>query len=262
VAGGALLAGVSLWAVGSSALAFRRNPRRIAWRPALRTVGWIGAAVTAGVLLLLILPDDTQVMFPWATRARLVEAIVPLAMGIQAALLFSPDDEPALEVLLACPRQISWLLLERLAALALAETGIALLGIALTLALKPDQDVGLALVRWIPPAVFLSGIGVYVTLRSRVASFGLICAGLIWFACIFFGAALLPGQPTFWPLSLIQPFLWPLHAYLQPGDLTAGDYLLNRLFITAAGLSLIALAAYQLRDEERVLLGGKKAKKT
>ncbi len=256
-----LIGGVALWIIGTGAAAIRRQPGQIAWRAARRSMGWIPVIVTGLAVVAFLLPEQTPGAMPWSERVRVIETLIPLAIGIQAALLFSPDDEPALEVLLACPRKISWVLLERLAVVLIAQTGIALVGIALTLALVNDADVSLTLVRWIPPALFLSGVAVYATLKSRVMAFGMVIAGLTWFAFSIFGEALLPGQPTLWPLNYVLPFLWPIHPYLQPDSLTIGDYWLNRAFVTVVGIGLLILGIYQLRDEEYVLLGARGIKK-
>jgi pimeloyl-ACP methyl ester carboxylesterase len=256
-----LIGGVALWSIGNGAATMRRQPGQIAWRAARRSMGWIPVIVTGLAVLAFLIPEQTPGAMPWSERARVIETLIPLAIGIQAALLFSPDDEPALEVLLACPRKISWVLLERLAVVLTAQTGIALVGIALTLSLVKDADVPLTLLRWIPPALFFSGVAVYATLKSRVMAFGMVIAGLTWFAFSVFGESLLPGQPTLWPLNYVLPFLWPIHPYLQPDSLTIGDYWLNRAFVTAVGIGLLILGIYQLRDEEYVLLGTRGIKK-
>ena len=52
------------------------------------------------------------------------------------------------------------------------------------------------------------------------------------------------------------PFLWPIDIYLQPDQ---PDYVLNRIFLILLGLWLIPLAVtYFVRDEERLLLGGRR----
>jgi hypothetical protein len=219
-------------------------------------MGWLPIAATAlGILSMMLTATNGTSLLPWSDKARVVESIVPLAIALQAALLLSPDDEPALEVLLACQRPMTWVLLERLAAVFIAQSGLALVGVALSLLISDQQDIAAALIRWLPPAIFLSAVGIYTTLRSRVAAFGVVVTGITWFAFIFFGIFFLPEQPVFRPLNYLQPFLWPFSPYLQPGDLTLGDYWLNRLCVSAAGIALLMLAAYQLRDEEQVLLG-------
>jgi hypothetical protein len=113
-------------------------------------------------------------------------------------------------------------------------------------------------VRWLPPALMLTGIAVYVTQRARVAALGVISAGLIWFGTVFLGDALLPGMPTIAPLDIIQPFLWVVHPFLEPGMLPDGDYALNRFSITLLGLYLILSVLARLEDEEYTLLGSRK----
>ncbi len=250
-----LLLGGLLWSAGNAVIVIHHQSARIAWKTALRTVSRVGLAISAGFIFLLVVSNTPEFSsVPWARKARIVELIVPLAMAVQAALAFSPDDEPGLEILLACPRPIAWVLLERFAALFLAQAGIALAGIALTTQFINDVDLPLLLIRWLPSALLLSGIAVYVTQRTRVAAFGVITAGLIWIAGVFYGNALLPGIPSLRPFSYIQPLLWLIHPYLEPGILTTGDYWLNRFCVTALGINLFALAILMLRDEEYLLL--------
>jgi hypothetical protein len=175
--------------------------------------------------------------------------------------LLSPDDEPGIEVLLACPRRISWVLLERLAFVLGSQTLIALVGVVVSMSMTGERDILVEIARWLPPALFFSGVAVYTTLTSRQPAFSVAITGILWFVFSFVGGVLLPGTPTFWPLNLIQPFIWPVHVYLQPQDLSVSDWWLNRAVVAVVGIGLIVLAVRQLRDEERVLLGGAKAKK-
>jgi hypothetical protein len=254
-----LLVVTALWGLLIAARSFVRRPRQVAWHLSFHLMGWLALLVSAtGVVVLSLAEASASV--PIAGTARAVEVVVPVVLAVQAALIFSPDDEPGLEVLLACSRPAPWLLLERVAVLFLAQGSVALAGIALCRLLDPTLDVRLMMARWLPPAVLLSGIGVYLTLRSRVAAFGATITGAIWFVFVFFGAALLPGTPTFWPLTLIQPFIWAFNPFLQPGDLPSGDYWLNRLIVTALGVGLLMLAAHWMGDEEQLLLDGHKRK--
>jgi hypothetical protein len=256
-----MLVGVSVWGIARVIPLTAVNRERFAWKMSFRTVGWIGLVGSGVGLVIMMLAKDTDPKsFPLAGVERLVEAVVPLAVGMQAAFLFAPDDEPSMEVLLACPRPIAWLLLERLLVLAVLQSLAALVGVGLSIALSGSQDVPLLFIRWISPALFLGGIGVYTTWRSRQPAFGVAVVGLVWFLFGFMGAVFKPGMPTFWPLSLIQPFLWSVHVYLQPDYLTSGDYVLNRLLLAGIGIALVMLTARQLRDEERILTGGKLGK--
>jgi hypothetical protein len=236
-------------------LAWRR--RGFAWRGNGRMIGWLPFALTAVVVGLgLLLPDPSEHLQP-LTTVRLIETIVPLAIAVQVAFLLSPDDEPALEVLLACPRPLSWLLLERLALIFAGQGLIAVMGSIAVLAVMGTGDLWHMTLRWLPPAVLLSGLALNATLRSRRGISGLSVAGVLWFALVFFGEHFVPGGRVFWPLNYLQPLLWPLHAFLQPGDVPMIDYLTNRYFVLAAGVNLIALGVWYARHTEQLLTGTK-----
>jgi hypothetical protein len=226
-----------------------------AWRMGQRSVGWVGIVGSiAGVVLLLLSKGDGQ-NFPIATPARAVESIIPLLIGLQAALLLSPDDEPAFEVQLACPRPAWWLLTERLISLFGAHFMIALAGTAVSLSIAADTDVGVALARWVSPAVFFAGLAVFTTLHTRQAAFSVAMISVIWFIFAFLGLVMLPGTPTFWPFSLVQPHLWLFHIYLQPTDLSHSHFWVNRIAVALLGGALLGLAFHALRGEERLLTG-------
>lgn len=255
-----LLAGVAAWGAVSMSRSLRQHVG-LAWRASLRFAGWIPFVLALAITILFLIPEGSGTSgFVWDDKTRIIESFIPLAAAIPAALVFSPDDEPALEVMLASPRRIYWVLLERLTIVLLGQVAVGLVTVALSLALVKDQDVLVAMFRWLPPLIFLAGLAAYITLRSRVAAFGVTLAGLVWFVFNFFSESLLPGAPTFWPLNAILPFFWPLHPYLQPAHLGMGDYWLNRLCVLLVGVAFIMLAVYQLRSEESVLLGGRQSK--
>ena len=206
----------------------------------LRLVEWLPTALCALTMLLLWLLNATtwRESAPLVPTIRVVEIVVPLAAGIQAAFLLSPEDEPCLELLLACPRPAHWALLERMLVMA-ALTG----SIALPVNLIQPEGVVLALVRWVSPTAWFSGIAVFTTLLTRQGTFGTLLATLLWGGTLFGGDALL----TRWP------HLWPLHAYLQPGGARPAVYALNRGVLILAGLLLTVSAAHLASDEERML---------
>lgn len=254
-----LLGVVALWGLLNTVRSFAQRPRQVAWRLSVRLAGWWALLVSACGILVLGL-QDASVNIPIAGATRAVEIVVPVVLAVQAALIFSPDDEPGLEVLLACSRPTAWLLLERVGVLFVTQGAVALAGVVVCRLIDPTLDIPMTVVRLFPAAVFLTGVGVYLTLRSRVAAFGATIAGLVWFVFVFFGSALLPGSPTFWPMTLIQPFIWAFNPFLQPGDLPSGDYWLNRLVVLALGVALLMLAAHRMKDEEQLLLNGQKGK--
>ncbi len=228
------------------------------WRIALRS-SWIPVLISGMVILPLVLltndnvnPDDP---FAWEQASRVIETIIPLAMGIQAALLFSPADEPAIEIQLASPRTIAWVLIERLLVVMGTQTLIALTGIIIVNMRFDNIDPAISLIRWIAPALLLSGVGVFTTIRSQQMMFGMVVAGAVWFGMLFFSVLFLPGTMIFYPLNYIQPFLWIINPYLQPEHLPMYGYWLNRLCVSAFGIVLLALSIRSLRDEEHILTG-------
>lgn len=230
------------------------------WQASWRALIWplIGGAILGMSVFSLSGGQDAM---PWYDRQRAVELALPLVTGIHCALAFAPEDEPGLEVLLACPRPPAWTLLERLAVIWSVFGVIGLAGALVNVLVVPGQAGGMALLRWIPPAALLSGIGAYTTLRTRVAAFGAAITAIIWFVFVFFGNALLPGVPMIAPLNYLTPLFWPIHPYLQPDDLSIGDYALNRVCVLLVGAGLVGLAVRELRDSERVLLGASRRRR-
>lgn len=232
---------------------------RPAWRHSFRLSGWLSLVAVVLVILLVLLTSDSQPgtargMEP-LSRNRVIETVIPLALAAQAALLFAPDDDPAMELLLSCPRPAPVILIERYAVVLLGQTAVAAVAALTTLVMGVEEDLLLALLRWVPPALVLSGLALNAAIRSRRAVFGILSVGVIWFVVGFFRQAFLPGQPTFYPLNYLQPWLWSVHIYLQPGDMQAADYVTNRIFVLVIGIMLIALAVNYVRDSERLLLG-------
>lgn len=218
---------------------------RSAWRMSLLLAGWQAAlasalAVAAGLALTSALESSPAGL---SITPRVVETVVPLALSLQAAVLFSPETEPALEILLACPRPLAWALLERLAAVFAVGAAIATAGSLAVLGLSGTGSLLQAEIRWIAPAVFLMGVAAFGTLMTRQGAYGTLLATLMWGGMLFGGD----------PLLTRFPFLWPLHVYLQPEATPASLYLANRLTLFVLGLAFIALAAWTTRDEERLL---------
>lgn len=263
VAAGLGISGAACLAALCAGLIHLQRHQWLAWRASLRQVGWLpaalsGAAVVALILVLKFAPLSAP-GHPPADVATSVESIVPLAISIQVALLFSPADEPALEVLLAAPRPVYWIMLERYLLAFALQAVVAVLGTALTFALIGRGEPMLATVRWLPTAIGMSGLTAFVTIRSRRANVGMIIAILLWFVALVGRDLIVPaevgGRPFPPPLDAIQPALWMIHPYLDPGQLSGLDYAINRIALTGIGCVLTALAVIGLRDSERLLLG-------
>jgi hypothetical protein len=249
----AALVGLTVWQGRHAIPTLQRHRDQMTLRATWRTVSWWGMAGSLGLMALLLLSDESI----WADKGRALEIAVPLVMGIQAAVLFSPTDEAALEILLSYPRPVAWVMLERLG-LALGLQAVIVLGVGGGFALLDEQSLGMILARWLPPTVFLTGLGAYVTLKSRVMAFGVTVTVLMWFGFLAFGPLLIPGEFPIPALDQVQRHVWMINPYLDRnnmGNLAEADYWLNRVAVTLVGSYLITLAAAYLRDEERVLLG-------
>jgi len=105
------------------------------------------------------------------------------------------------------------------------------------------------ILRWLPPMILFTSAALCLTFITRRAVFSVAIISLLWFTLNLLGDAIVAR----WP------FAWPLSPYLQPDH---DGYALNRWFIALAGLNLLVWAMTLLRDEERLLLGDKKAKRT
>ena len=196
------------------------------------------------VLVTLLVVFDVTGNMPMLNRLRVVETFVPLIVALHAAYLFSPEDEPILELTLAAPRRLSWTVAERLALL-LGGHGLIALIAGLAAARLTHESPLMSIVRWLPPTLLRAGLGLSLTLSRRQAVLSVGLSILVWFGMLWGG----DGMVGRWP------FLWPLHFFLQPDHPLYG---LNRAWLALAGVNLLILSAtYLLRDQEHVLLGAR-----
>jgi pimeloyl-ACP methyl ester carboxylesterase len=237
-----VLLSVLSWSGWRGARGFKRQPRSWTWRVSLRLLGWWPVAASA-VLVTLALLSDARENTP-ISIVRVVETIVPLLAAVQAAFLFSPEDEPALEVTLASRRPIAWTMLERLGWLFALQGSVALIGSAVAAGLTGESLI-VGVMRWLAPMLIFVGLALCLTLLTRQPAISIGLLIVVW-------CGLLLGSEQ---LIKLWPFLWPIGVYLQPDQPV---YALNRFFLILLGLWLIRLAlTYFIRDEERVLLGGR-----
>lgn len=242
-----ILLGVFGW------VAYRHLPRIfhqrdwLDWSIKQRTLNFLAPACTALLISLALWSNavgNDHEAIPMLITARAVETIVSLIFAIQVSQVFSPEDEPGMEVFLACPRPPAWLLLERLWPALAGQTLIALAGSLVAWHMTGDSLL-IALLRWIPPTLFMGSLALYMNMTTRRSAFSLALSVLMWWAMSFMGPTLIQR----WPV------LWAIDVYLQPEDLQMTEYILNRLFITLSGIGLVLLSAHILQDEERTLSG-------
>ncbi|MBE2183153.1 MAG: hypothetical protein IAE89_06990 [Anaerolineae bacterium] len=215
-----------------------------AWRMAFRASSpWFGIISGAIFLLMMIIPD---------LRGRGVEVALPLIAGIQAALLFSPDDEPALEMQLAAPRPVSYILYERLAAVLIAQGIVGVIGTILISAITGVTPL-VVVIGWLPPTIAAVGLGLLGTFISRRSSAGVLAVILV-IPSMFLGADL---------LIMRFPELFPLHFFFQPMFAAIGAgyfnavpellYAINRIAITLLGVLAMLRLIFGMRNAESLL---------
>lgn len=221
---------------------------RFAWKFSFRATGWLLAFIAGALLIARIAIALANMELAESTFASF-EVIIPLIVGLHAALLFAPDDEPALELLLAAPRPPVYLIYERLAALIALQGGLALVLSVLATLTTPGANLLDVIVVWLPPSVCIVGLCLAATLYARRTAFGVLTAIAICVAMAF-------GKETILP---VFPNLWFMIFYLDPRTVTTDQYFLNRLFLLAVGVVAVALVFYRMRDEEK-LLGFQEAK--
>jgi hypothetical protein len=230
---------------------------RFAWRASRRIVGWEPAAWSLAVIVLLLVNDRIGfISLALFEPRRIVETVIPLAMGLQAAFAFSPRDEPALEVILSAPRRLIWLLVERLAVIGFYQALAACIGMGIVFVYSGGHLVE-AVARWVSPSIVFVGVAVYVTLVTNQAVVSVVLTILAWWAFGFLGDALVESGLPIWPLSEMRPVVRAFHVFLQPDACNAADYLVNRVALVVVGLGWLALAFRLLGNTEHFLLGQK-----
>lgn len=240
--------------------------RQIAWRVILHRVGWrpLALSIALSVGLYLAAPAIDLTYFYEHSLAQTIVIVGPLVMAVQTAFLVTVDDEPGLEMLLACPRPFPWLSLERLA-VALVGQVVVMLTLMVAGAWLLGERILPALGGWLASTLFLSGLAAFFAVRSRKATVGVLIALLAWLVLGVAGSdradLLLPAVPLDYPppwprpLGLIQPLLWMAHPFLRPDALTLADFALNRVIVGGLGLGLLAWAMVLSANSERILLG-------
>ena len=238
-----------------------RAPRQaaipeLAWRASWHIMGWQPVVISLMAVFGLLIGShlDANMRDGIFEPLRIIGGVIPLAMALQAAFAFSPRDESALEVILAAPRRLVWLLVERLGVVMIGQVVVAVIGMLVAFVLKPGDPFE-AMARWGSPAVFLVGFSVFTTQVTQRGAMSTVAAMVLWGAFLFLGDFFLGLSHPFWPVKLIMENVWLIHPYLEPGTVSTPDYITNRLVLIGAGLAFLALAIRHLGNVERLLLG-------
>jgi hypothetical protein len=215
---------------------------RFAWKFSFRASGLLLAFIGGVILFARLMIALTHMELAESTFGSF-EVVIPLIAGLHAALLFAPDDEPALELLLAAPRPPMYLIYERLAALIGLQGGLALTLSILTALATPGASPFDIVLHWLPASVCIVGLCLLATLYARRMTFGVLTAIAICVAMAFGREVILPMFPN----------LWFMIFYLDPRTVTTEQYFVNRMFLLTVGVIAVALVLYRMRDEEKLL---------
>jgi hypothetical protein len=210
----------------------------------LKVTGWlpaIGCILILATVLVISFSVKNEGGLNYAHRV--IEAIVPLVFGLQAAFLLTPENEPTIELLLSYPTPLPKLLWKRIVALSLLYCIIAFIATLVVAALTNNENIGLACLRWLASGIVLSGIAIFTSQLTRQGVFGALLTISAWSGSLYGGDALIK----------VWPYLWPLHIYLQPKNTTLPIYMVNRLSLIVIGAGLMIAASFLLRNEERAL---------
>lgn len=222
-----------------------------AWRMSFRAIGWaFPLASVAALGLTMLFPD---------LRSRSIEIVIPLVAALQAAFVFAPDDEPALELMLAAPRPTAWIVYERLAALLLAQVSIGMVW-SLLLARMPGMPTFDALVvSWLPPTLALVGLACAVTFMMRRSSFGVLTGIFVYAALLFAGDSAVAQWNFTWIVHLFMQREFTGLLAWQWGLSADVLYAANRVFAVLIGAAAVAWVVVSLRNEEKVLGAGNRS---
>jgi anti-sigma factor RsiW len=191
------------------------------------------------VLVLLTLGVALALGLPEANARLWFVLIVPVVAAVSGAFLYSPEADPAFELIAATPTPAPTLVLARLTCVLGAITGVALIG-SVPLSRVAHLVLGEMIAAWFGPMALLAALATVLALLWRP----LIAAGItlsLWISVIGLLQAELWGQPV------VAVSLRPL---LQPGGLLLGTYLGGAVLLGAAGWWLLARTAVPFRPGE------------
>lgn len=215
-----------------------------AWRRAVMAVGWW--LLPIGLVGMFFFGLMAQARDPIGQMIGLsaVAAVGALIGGVQASLILAPADDAAFEIVLAAPRPLAMILIERLIVVFVMNAAIAAVGaVVFDLAYPSGETVIDQLARWFPPFTAMVGLGMTIAIVSRKSGMGALLAILLVGSMLFGGFAFLG----------LFDWAWTLHLFLPVDQFSAEQVFINRTLLTAIGAALIAYSFSLLRNHESLL---------
>ncbi len=215
-----------------------------AWRRAVMAVGWW--LMPLGVLFMLIFGLLAEARDPIGQMIGVsaVAAVGALIGGVQASLILAPADDQAFEIVLAAPRPLAMILIERLIVLFVMNTVIAAIGAGLYTLVHPTGETVIdQLARWQPPFTAMVGLGMMIAIVGKKSGLGALLSILLVAAMLFGGFAFLG----------LFDWAWALHLFLPVNQYSAEQLFVNRALLTGIGLALIVYSFTLMRNSETLL---------
>ncbi|GAB1421059.1 hypothetical protein MASR2M15_11950 [Anaerolineales bacterium] len=240
-----LLGGTSLFYLIYLARALSYFDGKFLWQDHLKQVGiWLPLLCLVclwSLLLAVLLKADWEFIASLPVQYILIGTITLFA-GLHSALLFSPDDEPIIELLLSFPYALSKLIAGRFLIMLII---YLLLGLISQLLILPQLTITFleALSLWIPELILFSAIGLLITIMTRKSIFGVGMVLILWAAFFLNGSAILGNAPYLYNIYFFPLDIWP-----QP-EL----FFINRLTVFLLGSFCFTWALSFLSREESVL---------
>lgn len=215
-----------------------------AWRRAVMAIGWW--LLPIGVFFMFFFGLLAQARDPIGQMIGVsaVAAVGALIGGVQASLILAPADDPAFELVLAAPRPLAMILIERLIVLFVMNAAIAGIGAVLFDLVMPSGETVIdQLARWLPPFTAMVGLGMTIAIVGKKSGLGVLLVLLLVGAMLFGGFAF---------LALFDQ-AWVLHLFIPVDQFSAEQVLINRAALMGIGLALIGYCFRLLRNTEILL---------
>lgn len=194
-----------------------------------------------GLLLAGILEIDWEFVASLPTQ-QVLTGVITLFAGVHGALLFSPEDEPIIEVLLSVPHPLSKLIGGRVIVMIFIYLMIGIMS-QILLTEQISFTVTEALILWVPGLILLPNLGLLVTVITRQIVFGVGLVVIIWGAFFLYGSSIIRLAPYIYSVHIFPLSIWS----------DAELFLVNRITIISLGLFCFIWVLSFLAKEESVL---------
>lgn len=212
-------------------------------RAGLAAVATPPGVLAAGIVMLIV--TDTSGGSYHHVAGTVLEALLPLAVGIATSSVLSADT--ATELQLSLPTPYRWTLARRVGLMLAGSAALsALFAVVITRTglWRAPHGPWSAQLSWLAPAAALSGVSLLLAAASVNAGFAAAGVAVIWV-----------GQQAYKPWFAAHSWThrWYLFPDTRSGVVANADWAANRLTLLAVGLITLAATWLVLANTERLL---------